>query len=191
MSVYGFDVSNFTTVPDVPTLQAFINSEHLTRILIATQFQNTWNAWHSLAQETGLEIYAWLEVYNPGGTYDQHGKSYAQQVNDNLAWLPTDDIKKYYLAIEDTTGHLPTYSNIVDALNVIPIPHGIYTGAWYWPTIGNPQLGQVTGLWNAGYDNNPENYAVNYGGWLRCEVHQYAGDYTSYGMTVDLDSWSD
>lgn len=183
--IHGFDVSNFTTVPDKATLEALCNSEHFERILIGSQFIDTFNTWYELAKQVGLDVYGWLYLYN------RDSRSYAQQVLDNIRQLPTNDIKKFYLDVEDTKLPLPSEPDIIEALQVTSIPHGIYTGAWYWPMIGNPQCGQYTSLWVANYDNNPNGFDVNFGGWLRAECKQYAGNYTSYGMTIDLDSWDD
>lgn len=76
---------------------------------------------------------------------------------------------------------------------------GIYTGAWWWPSnTNNNQDFRDDKLWHAGYpfgDAQPPttylpgtDFNVNYGGWKRPEIYQYANN--CYGDTAgpwDLD----
>ncbi len=71
-----------------------------------------------------------------------------------------------------------------DALLAEGLYWGIYTGQWWWPgATGNSSQFATDRLWHAAYPYGnklppveflPDDLSVNYGGWTKADVHQYA-----------------
>lgn len=81
---------------------------------------------------------------------------------------------------------------------------GIYTGQWWWvPQTANSEAFKNDNLWHAGYpwgggnlppvEYRPNNFVVNYGGWVQSTIWQYAD--VCYGdelgpWALDLNAWN-
>lgn len=180
---YAIDVSNFSGTPTLETLSALVNSERIERIGIAIQFPDTYRLWYELAARLGLEIHAWLYLYEPLG--------WEQQLDDAIAQLSKRPAKALWLDMEDQRWQV-TQPDIDGALSLVEAaeqPTGIYTAPGIWRSYGNPWAGERCPLWLAKWiDREPSetDFDVAFGGWERASMVQYRPEFTSYGLTVDL-----
>lgn len=190
MPVLGVDLSNFTGPLDAQNCTQLRNSMGIDRAIIATTFLDTYASQLQVCRQAGLYCEAYLYLNNIGGTYGD-GSSYADQAN-KVAQVVKKDVSRLWLDVEDISGTLPSAQDIINAIESVQsagIACGIYTGAWYWPRIGNPQLGHLVPLWDARYDGDTNNFGVWYGGWAVSLVKQYQGSVQQYGLNLDLDAW--
>ena len=89
---------------------------------------------------------------------------------------------------EPVSMHIRTAVDVTTAMGYAP---GIYTAEWWWrPGASNSTEWAHLPLWNAEYDGDPETLAVNYGGWTKATMKQYAGTSTVASVPmVDLDAY--
>lgn len=183
---YCIDVSNFSGTPTLGALSELVNSERLERIAIGCEFADTYAAWYDLAHQLGLEIDAWLYLYDPTGWQDAIGAALAQFGTrpPRALWLDIEDTR-WSIAQGDIDGAL-------DRLDGYGIEHGIYTAPGLWAGYGNPWAGERTALWLAKWVNREPleaDFDVQFGGWERASMVQYRAEFVSYGLTVDLNAY--
>ena len=188
---YGFDVSRYVPAPSQETFDAICYSERIQRAVLACDEQ-TIGEWLSLVQARNLELDVYLYLSN---------QSYFIEDIDNAAAilsqasLDRTKIATFWLDVEDESTPTPTFVQLSQAiahvkqLN-ISADVGIYTRSSYWLGIGNPQLGTLCKLWTADYSAN-ELFTFNvwFGGWVRASGIQFAGNYETFGVTLDMSVW--
>ena len=183
--ILGYDLSNLTGPADAGRLVELRNRYDLRRAIVAWQSTDWMDA--CIAAKVPFEMYGYL--YNAEGDY---GSQVLKQANVIRQYLPS----RLWLDIEDETVVLPTANEIDNALSVafgLVSNVGIYTGAWYWQLLGNPDFGGKCPLWLANYTNTPpiepDGFNATFGGWVSAPVVQYAGSVTLLGLNLDLDAW--
>ena len=189
--IVGFDVSPYLAGPcDTDALRKLVYSERISRVILAADTGPNYPTWYQACEDLGLRIDAYREV-------DWSGDYRAQIADAIAAFDAHGPVHDLWLTVESGG---PSLAQLQDGIAYaraqvgqrIGGQVGIYTGAWYWrDTIGNPQMGSEVALWDANYQPEPVDFAVNYGGWLRATVRQYAGNYSSYGLDVDMDAWEE
>lgn len=64
--------------------------------------------------------------------------------------------------------------SVVNKIQEAGLKVGIYTAQWWWPSRTNNYTGlSHLPLWNAYYTQTYPVFDVNYGGWKKCDIHQY------------------
>lgn len=185
----GFDCSNYTQNLSPQTASALLEAG-ASRALVACQFPDVYHEQQQILANAGIATEAWIYLYNSKGPFVQQTKSALQTIGGTVPRL--------WLDIEDTSTPwvYDIEADIMDSLDEIRragLQCGIYTGAWFWkqylPTF---TPGPGVRLWLANYDNDPETYSADFGGWRYCSVKQYQGGASLAGVTnIDLDSWFD
>ena len=189
--IYGFDISPFLAGPcDPETLRKLVYSERLSRAILAIDTGDNFISWYRECAKLLRRIDVYRELTVPD--------EYHAEIDDAVSALAnTNGVKYFWLTFENTAAP-PTLAQIQDAVayarervgNGIEV--GIYTGRWYWyGVLGNPQIGFDVVLWDANYTGVAPSFDVDYGGWKRATVRQFYGDYSSYGLVIDLNAWDE
>ena len=136
----------------------------------------------------GIEVEAYLYVWSNPVIYTSRAKWF----NNEVANYP--EIQFVWLDCEDTYS-TNIADNIVPVMNtaqLMKLPFGIYTGAWYWEGfMGNWEGMKDVPLWAAQYDDNPDADVMHlFGGWTRAKMKQFKADATLGGVSgIDLNAY--
>lgn len=177
------DVSNFSGTPTVENVGAVAHSQAITRVTIAAQFAETFDAWKQVCEALGLEYDAYVYLYNDGRG------DYPAQTQWALSNIAGSKARGLWLDLEDQNPPTDWVAQAQAALETWHGWTGIYTSPGYWAQNGNPQLGASCPLWVASWGTPPQDTGVEFGGWLRARGKQYAGGFQSYGLSFDLNWW--
>lgn len=190
---YGFDVSNYVPAPDAVTFSAICYSERIQRAVLACDPQ-TLDEWYPLVQSRNLE----LDVYY----YMKNQENFETEIQNAANFLSNAGIARtqvanFWLDVEDSATPAPTFLQLSQAIGYAkqlfnPADVGIYTSEYLWSTYNNPQVGSLCKLWLANWNlKEPWVFGVWFGGWVRASGIQYAGDYQTFGVTMDMSVWDE
>lgn len=129
---------------------------------------------------------AWRELLGAGGDAYLDLSAMAPTAWADLAAQAVLDVEgEIWLDVEDAVAATPNVLDPLLATLSVPGITGIYTRADIWTTLGNPQYGQYTELWDANW-TTPASCNVWYGGWARARQVQYLANVNVAGLLVDL-----
>lgn len=137
-----------------------------------------------MAHDAGMLVDGYVYLYLD--------KDVRQQVRNAKAALNTVPIRMWWLDMEDTESPHLSVEQRVAALDAAieelgAVVYGIYSARWWW----NQYMAGVTKyshlpLWNANYDNDPDEDALPFGGWEHSAIEQYGGTQEVCGQSVDI-----
>lgn len=183
------DVSNFDVPFTTDTVGCFIaaGKESLIigcqRPVIATQQIDT-------ARAVGLPIigvYAYLYWGYDVGSEVQNAIDVAKAKGQSRVWLDCENGGELPGVGVDTRH--PQLAQAVAQVRAAGLEPGIYTGKYFWQdSMGNSTEFASLPLWHASYWNDRHlEETVNYGGWTKVAIHQYASTPELCGRNRDYD----
>lgn len=187
------DVSNYGTFPTKDILRAICLSQDIGGIIIACEFPETFKEWYAIAKEIPelTRIEAYIELYP--------NSAFSLQTRAALDTISGTDTGRLWLAFENGIPPADSIAQLRTCVEQVcgSYPSGIYTAEWYWLQYQlSGMLGDIAPLWHAAYPANAEAgvpagrlLPEAYGGWLNAKGWQYQGNFSSYGVQMDLSQW--